>query len=451
MNALLPAQVRGDESPTERQRLNPLEPPSIAKPLRIALLGYRSHPHVGGQGIYLKYVSRALCDLGHQVDVLSGPPYPELDPRVRLISIPSLDLYAVFPNHIRALRWRHLLSWTDFYEWSSMATGGFAEPYTFGRRVVDYLREHRNEYDIIHDNQSLCYGLLTLQKQGWPVIATIHHPITRDRQLALDSATSESQKWLIRRWYGFLKMQSWVVPRLRHIVTVSETSRRDIASEFKCEDTKIAVIGNGIDTGMFCPQPQISRCTARILTTTSSDQPLKGFAVLINAFAQVQKHVPEAELHVIGTLQPNGHNARLLDQLQIRDMVHFKSGLSDQQLVEEYAHATLAVCPSLYEGFGLPAAEAMSCGVPLVSSNGGALAEVVGDGGLLVPAGDSDALAQAIVQVLTQPALAAHLSKAGRSRVEREYCWQRVAARLSDYYWQCLNSKPTAQLRYAND
>lgn len=410
----------------------------MSKPLRIALLGYRSHPHVGGQGIYIKYLSRALSDLGHCVHVLSGPPYPQLDPRVKLIKIPSLDLYSVMPNHLRALRWRHLRSWSDFFEWWSMATGGFAEPYTFGRRVVRYLANKRNHYDIIHDNQSLCYSLLALQKAGWPVIATVHHPITRDRQLALADAVTLGQRLLTRRWYSFMAMQTHVIRRLRHVVTVSQASRIDIANEFGCDVDTITVLGNGIDTDLFCPRTHIDRQPGRLMTTTSSDQPLKGFAILLHALKQVRMRQPATELHVIGKLQPDGRNAQLLTELKLQNCVHFKSGLSDTQLVDEYARASVAVCPSLYEGFGLPAAEAMSCGVPLVSSDGGALREIVGDGGVLVPAGDSRALAAALLQVLEQPDIAQALMIRGRQRVEQHYCWHQVASALSRYYKQCL-------------
>lgn len=412
------------------------------RPLRIALLGYRSHPHVGGQGIYLKYLSRALVRRGHQVDVLSGPPYPELDPEVRLIRIPSLDLYAAMPNHIRALRWHHLKSFTDTFEWWSMATGGFAEPYTFGRRVVRYLQQHRGAYDIIHDNQSLCYGLLELQKAGWPVVATVHHPITRDRDLAVADAHSWGHRLLIRRWYSFLGMQQKVVRRLRHVVTVSECSRRDIAAEFGRSQHLTQVIPNGVDTELFQPQPQIERVPFRIMTTTSSDQPLKGFGVLLEALRRVRERLPEAHLLVIGKLQEGGRNQKLLKELGLEHCVTFRSGISDQELVEEYARASVAVCPSLYEGFGLPAAEAMSCGVPLVSSSGGALAEVVGNAGVLVPAGDSEALAKGICQVLSNRVLAQAMMQMGRQRITQEYCWDRVAERLTDFYHQII---PTLQ------
>lgn len=419
---------------------------AVHRPLRIALLGYRSHPHVGGQGIYIKYLSRALCELGHQVDVLSGPPYPQLDPRVRLIQIPSLDLYSVFPDHVRALRWHHLSSWSDLYEWWSMATGGFAEPYTFGRRVYQHLKGKRDQYDLIHDNQSLCPALLALQRAGWPVVATVHHPITRDRQLALNEAASLGARLLARRWYSFVSMQARVVRKLDHVITVSYASRRDVAHEFGRSIDSIEVIGNGIDTHRFCPLPELERQSWRIITTTSSDQPLKGFAVLLKALQRVRARHPAAHLQVIGKLRPDGSNARLLKRLGLDNCVRFEQGLSDAELVQAYAQASVAVCPSLYEGFGLPAAEAMSCGVPLVSSDGGALGEVVEDAGIVVPAGDSEALADALLRVLEQPALAADLAKRGRQRVEQHFCWQRVAQSLTDYYWRNLLPKAAQEV-----
>lgn len=432
----------------EKDYLTPAESAlntATACPLRIALLGYRSHPHVGGQGIYIKYLSRALVRLGHSVDVLSGPPYPELDPEVRLVRIPSLDLYNV-PNHIRALRWHHLRSWSDTVEWWSMATGGFAEPYTFGRRLVRYLREHGSEYDVIHDNQSLCYGLLDLQTQGLPVVATVHHPITRDRDLALADAKSWGHRLLIRRWYSFLAMQTKVVRKLRHVVTVSECSRRDIATEFGRDAQQTHVIGNGVDTERFRPRPEIPRAAHRIITTTSSDQPLKGFGVLLEALKQVRADLPNAHLVVIGKLQEGGANQRLLHRLDLEHCVSFRSGISDEELVDEYARASLAVCPSLYEGFGLPAAEAMSCGVPLVSSSGGALAEVVGDAGVLVAPGDARALADGIRRVLGNRVLSQALMQMGRQRIVREYCWDRVAMRLTRYYSeQVIHQQSVAQ------
>ena len=198
--------------------------PRPERALRIALLGYRSAPHSGGQGVYIRYLSKALVDAGHSVDVISGPPYPHLDSRVRLVQLPSLDL---FENGLLSLRPRHLTSLTNIIEWSSKLTGGFAEPYTFGRRVVKYLRQHGHEYDLIHDNQSLSYGMLEIQAMGLPLVTTVHHPITSDLRIALSAARNPWQRLLVRRWHAFLGMQKKVVKQLRNVVTVSDCSRQN--------------------------------------------------------------------------------------------------------------------------------------------------------------------------------------------------------------------------------
>ncbi|MFM7783065.1 MAG: glycosyltransferase family 4 protein, partial [Gammaproteobacteria bacterium] len=171
------------------------------RPLRVCLLGYRSHPFGGGQGVYLHYLSKALVELGHQVDVISGQPYPVLDPRVRLIPMPGMNLYE---TGLGSLRPGHLRSWSNVLEWISKLTGGFAEPEAFGRRVLAYLREHAADYDIVHDNQSLAWAMLALQRRGTPLVTTIHHPITSDLRLALSAEPRWWRRLMIRRWYAFL-------------------------------------------------------------------------------------------------------------------------------------------------------------------------------------------------------------------------------------------------------
>ncbi|WP_308367000.1 MULTISPECIES: glycosyltransferase family 4 protein [unclassified Microbulbifer] len=420
------------------------------RPLKICLLGYRSHPHCGGQGVYLYYLSKALVDAGHAVDVISGQPYPELDPRVRLIKMPGLNLFEE-KNPTRALRLRHLLSWTDFFEWWSKLSGGFAEPYTFGRRAARYLREHGRHYDIVHDNQSLCYGLLQIERDGLPVVATIHHPITRDRQLALDAAPDWCYRLLVRRWHNFLRMQIRVSRRLRHIVTVSEQSQRDIVEQFGVAPDQIRLIYNGIDTDIFRPQPDIARTPLRIMTTASADQPLKGLRFLLHALATLRGKYPKLELLVVGRLQEGGATERLLNDLQLQTAVRFVSGISNQQMVDYYASASVVVCPSLYEGFGLPAGEAMACGTPVISSDGGALPEVVGDAGIVVPAGDSDALAKALDRLLADASVRETLGQKGRERIEQHFSWRLAAEHLVHYYLEILGREvpgrhPSAEL-----
>lgn len=407
------------------------------RPLRIALLGYRSQPYGGGQGVYLKYLSKALVELGHRVDVISGPPYPHLDPRVRLIKLPSLDL---FENGLASLRPHHLRSMSNIIEWSSKLTGGFAEPYTFGRRAVKYLRAHRDDYDLVHDNQSLSYGMLQLQAMGIPLVTTVHHPITSDLRIAVAAAKRWWERLLIRRWHSFLRMQKKVVGRLQHVVTVSDCSRSDIARDFGLQPAGIDLVYNGIDTAEFRPLPDIPRRPLRLMATASADAPLKGLRYLLRAYASLLPRYPALELLLVGRPKPGGGTERLLHHLGIADRVQFVSGISTAQMVAYYAEASIAVVPSVYEGFGLPAGEAMACGVPVVSTDGGALPEVVGEAGVVVPARDVAALAEGIADLLEDPARRQALGVAGRQRILEHFSWDVCAREMTHYYQRVLSA-----------
>jgi glycosyltransferase involved in cell wall biosynthesis len=405
------------------------------KPLRIALLGYRSQPYGGGQGVYLRYLSKALVDAGHTVDVISGPPYPHLDPRVRLIELPSLDL---FENGLLSLRPRHLKSLTNIMEWMSKLTGGFAEPYTFGRRAVKHLRRHGHNYDLIHDNQSLSYGMLEIQDMGLPLVTTLHHPITSDLRIALNAARNWWERLLIRRWHAFLNMQKKVVKQLHNIVTVSDCSRQDIARDFGLQPAGISLVHNGIDTEVFRPMPGVVRNPMRLMATCSADAPLKGLRYLLRAYAHLLKQYPELELLLVSKPQPGGKTEKLVRRLGIADKVQFVSGITTQQMVRYYAEAAIAVVPSVYEGFGLPAGEAMACAVPVVSTDGGALPEVVGDAGVIVPVKNVDALVAAIDTLLRSPQARAELGARGQQRIDESFCWHVCARQMTDYYRQVL-------------
>ena len=299
MEALNPARLPLDRHP-EALTLQDLEP---VRPLRICLLGYRSHPYGGGQGVYLRYLSKALLELGHRVDVISGPPYPHLDPGVRLIEMPSMNLYE---TGLLSLRPRHLRSLSNIIEWLSKLTGGFAEPQAFGRRALRYLREHRGDYDIVHDNQSLSYGMLALQREGVPLVTTIHHPITSDLRLALAACRWWWPRLLTRRWHSFLGMQKRVARGLRHVVTVSECSRGDIARDFGLPAERLTLVHNGVDTEVFAPDAGVARKPLQLMATASADQPLKGLAVLLNAFAALLPAHPGLRLLVVGRPRPGG-------------------------------------------------------------------------------------------------------------------------------------------------
>ncbi|MBN4055368.1 glycosyltransferase family 4 protein, partial [bacterium AH-315-K03] len=226
-------------------------------------------------------------------------------------------------------------------------------------------------------------------------------------------------------------------------VTVSEKSREDIALAFGIKNSSISLVYNGIDTKEFRPIPEISKKPFRLMATASADAPLKGIRYLLEAVAQLTLRFPDLELLLVGKPQPGGETEQLIKQLQIADKLHFVSGISTQELVSYYAQAQVVIVPSLYEGFGLPAGEAMACGVPVVSTNGGALPEVVGDAGIQVAVKDSGAIANAVAALLEDSEKRERLGQAGRQRIEQLFCWTRVAQQMTDYYQQVIATQAT--------
>ncbi|MFT5202692.1 MAG: glycosyltransferase involved in cell wall biosynthesis [Candidatus Aldehydirespiratoraceae bacterium] len=408
--------------------------------LRIALLTYRGKPHVGGQGVYVRQISKALADLGHHVEVLGGPPYPILDPRVPLVELPSLDIWAD-PHPMRKPRLWEWKDWTDAAEHISFSTGNFSEPMAFSLRAWRHLRNRRDDFDLIHDNQTLGWGLLKLQQEGWPILETIHHPITVDRKLELEHARTPWEKFGKRRWYAFTKMQTQVGKRMPRIMCVSESSKGDISADHKIPLENIHVVPVGVDPELFLPVPGVERRPGHIVTTASADVAMKGLKFLLEAVAKLrtERHI---ELTIIGKRRPDSHASTVMTQLGLDDCVTFVSGVPDERIVELYSEAEIAVVPSLYEGFSLPAIEAMSCGVPLVATTGGALPEVAGISGetcFLCEPGDSEALATTMRMALDNPELSAKVGAQGRERVINQWSWRHSAEKTLEQYWAVLD------------
>ena len=402
--------------------------------MRVALLSYRSKPHCGGQGVYVRHLARELVAQGHTVEVFSGQPYPELDPGVTLTKVPSLDLYRD-DDPFRTPKPGEYRDLIDVLEVATMWTAGFPEPRTFGLRAARLLRGRLGDFDVVHDNQSLASGLLRIA-EDLPLVATIHHPITRDRELDLASATTFRRRFTLRRWYGFLRMQEKVARRLPTLLTVSENSADDIRTAFGIESERIHTIPLGVNTEMFAPR-QAERVAGRIVCVASADAPLKGVPTLLEAVAKLRTE-REIELVLVSKLAPGGATEKLIDELAIGDVVRTVSGIDDSELADLLASAEIAAVPSLYEGFSLPAVEAMSCGTPLVASRAGAIPEVVGDAGLLVPPGDSEQLAAGLAALFDDPAERRRLGAKGRDRVLERYSWAAVAAKTAAVYERAI-------------
>jgi glycosyltransferase involved in cell wall biosynthesis len=409
----------------------------MRRSLRVALLSYRSKPHCGGQGIYMRHLSRELVALGHTVEVFSGQPYPELDEGVQLTKVPSLDLYRE-PDPFRVPKLAEFRDRVDVEEFLTMCAAGFPEPKTFSTRVARLLRERTGDFDVVQDNQVLGYGMLDIEKMGLPLVTTIHHPITFDRRIDLAQTRNPWRKLTLSRWYGFLRMQGRVARKARKIITPSETSKRDIAKDFGVDPSRMQVILLGVDD-IFVP-PTEPRVPGRIMAMASADAPMKGIATLLEAFAKLRTE-RDVELILVTQPKPGGRTEKLIDKLSITDSVRFVSGISDAELVALMGSAEVACVPSLYEGFSLPTAELMACGTPLIASRAGAIPEVVGPDGLcadLVTPGDVGELEASLAALLDDPERRELYGARGRQRVEELFSWRAVATQVAQVYEETI-------------
>ncbi|MEU6602138.1 glycosyltransferase family 4 protein [Streptomyces flaveolus] len=411
------------------------------RPLDIALLTYKGNPFCGGQGVYVRHLSRELARLGHRVEVIGSQPYPVLDegyPGLTLTELPSLDLYRQ-PDPFRTPKRDEYRDWIDALEVGTMWTGGFPEPLTFSLRARRHLRARRGEFDVVHDNQTLGYGLLG--DIGAPLVTTVHHPITVDRQLELDAADTWQRRYSVRRWYAFTRMQKRVARRLPSILTVSGSSRQEIVDHLGVRDDRVHVVHIGADTDLFSPNRAVTEVPGRIVTTSSADVPLKGLVFLVEALAKVRTEHPAAHLVVVGKRPQEGPVAQAIERYGLEGAVDFVKGISDAELVDLIRSAQVACVPSLYEGFSLPAAEAMATGTPLLATTGGAIPEVAGPDGetcLAVPPGDAGALAAGLTRLLGDPELRARLGHAGRRRVLDRFTWARAAEGTVAHYREAI-------------
>ncbi len=412
----------------------PLDPNG---PLRIAYLTYRGKPHVGGQGVYTRHLTKALVDLGHHVEVYGGQPYPILDPRITLHKLPSLDIFNdLYPGRFPAY-WE-IKSWADAVEVLQFLKGTFGEPRAFSIRAHRALAARVNDFDLVHDNQCLGYGIQQIEKL-FPTIVTLHHPITKDRKLEMDHAPNFWKRRAIGRWYSFVKMQGKVASSMPRVVVVSENSINDIHEDMRVSMDRMRLVPVGVDPELFTPKPHIARKSGHLITTASADVALKGLSYLLEALAKLRT---ERDVHLTIIGKPReGASMDLIRSLGLLDCISFVSGVTDERIVELYAESELAVVPSLYEGFSLPAIEAMSTGICLVATTGGALPEVTGRDGetvLSCPAGDAEALASAIRRGLDDADLRTRIGSAGRQRVVERWSWRHCASLTVDQYREVL-------------
>jgi glycosyltransferase involved in cell wall biosynthesis len=376
------------------------------------------------------------------VDVVAGPPYPDLTEGISLVRLPSLDLYTL-PEYRRfVINPARLNTWPNLVEWLGECGGIFTEPHTFGMRAYNMFRHNgrRDKYDIVHDNQCITGGILKIKQLGLPMVATIHHPITIDRDLALKASKSLWQSLGIRRWYSFVDTQIRVSRELSHLITDSRHSLGEITRDFHLPADKFRVIYCGVDSEVFSEVPGAVRAENRILVINSGDTPLKGLRYLLEAIAELRKERP-VELTIVGTPMKDGYTEGLIEGLKLGDCVTYTGKIETSDLVRHYSSAAMLVVPSIYEGFGLPAAEAMACGAPVISTTAGALPEVVGDAGILVPPGDTRAIVQAVSALLDDGSRRRQMGALGKERVARLFNWDNAAKETAEVYREAIEKQ----------
>jgi len=406
--------------------------------MKICLLSYRGNPYSGGQGIYLKYIAEELVHQGHEVHAIVGPPYPDFMEGVTLHKIPNNHYFIKKGfNIINPAKPFDLFHPINSYEYFNSRWGAFSEISSFTYRAFWLLRQLQPKYkfDLIHDNQSLGYGLLLMKSLGIPIISTIHHPLSIDLKNTLERLTTFKGKMKTVMFYP-LGMQRFVSPRLDKIITVSEKSKKDIHKYFNVPFEKQAVVYNGLNLNIFKPIKGIIKEKRTLIFVGNIEDGKKGFVYLLRALKHLEKKV---KLIVVDGGAPHRKMTnKLIAKLDLVDQIEFKGTASTQDLVAYYSQASLAIVPSVYEGFGFPAAEAMACGTPVIASDGGALPEVVDQAGITVPVRDEICLAKEIDNLIDDEERLATLSKAGLQRVKEKFTWPQAVKKMVRVYEEVL-------------
>lgn len=420
--------------------------------LRIAFVAYRGNMNSGGQGIYLWFLAREMARLGHDVHVLVGPPYPDEMPWATVERLPNeqfwakwvLEQYDQIVPRERPLR---VLSPLSFYELAASRIGFLPEPFAFSvrafRRMADLLRAGRR-FDIVHDVQCLGYGLLGLKALGLPVVTTVHHPLTVDRRASFVRDETFKDAVGTMKFYP-IGMQGFVARRLDTVFTSSEVSARQIARDFRVRPERLRNVRNGLDVELFSPDPAVAKADRTLLCVGRSTDPNKGIRTLIRSLAKLPADV---RLTLVDDDSPDNQVRAWAREVGVEDRLRLTGRVESAELIRLYRAAEVVVVPSRYEGFGLPAVEAMACGTPVVATRAGALAEVIEQtgGGLLAERDDPDSIAARVGELLASGERRALLAKRGRERVVERYAWPRVAAATANVYAELVarRGRPTS-------
>lgn len=415
---------------------------------RLCFVAYRGNMNCGGQGVYLWFLTRELARLGFEIDVFVGPPYPDPMPfaeRVHHIKNQehwakwfTRDYAGMVPREKPLAAFKPL----NLYELAASRLGFLPEPFAFSVRAFTSISARLRagqRWDLIHDVQCLGYGLLGLRALGLPIVTTVHHPLTVDRRASFIRDTNLTEAVGSMQFYP-IGMQSFVARRIDRVLTSSECSAEQIAQDFRVPRANITNVWNGLDTELYSPSDDVVKSETKVLCVGRASDPNKGIRTLIRALGKTPENIT---LTLIDNNHPDNEVWKWAREAGVIDRIEVTGRVPQEKLIAHYRSAALVAVPSRYEGFGLPAVEAMACGTPVVACEAGALREVMdlAKGGITVPIDDVDALANGISELIDQPQRRRVLAETGRMRVNEYFSWQQIAARTAEVYAEVVSER----------
>tara|TARA_A100001388_G_scaffold157385_1_gene117273 strand:+ start:3618 stop:4850 length:1233 start_codon:yes stop_codon:yes gene_type:complete len=404
--------------------------------LKIALLSYRSDPFSGGQGIYIKNISEALHNRGHEITIFSGNPLPEVNKAIKVVRIETPGFFETFDSLERLKIFTSLeknrLNFMDFFE---TFTGTFTEPVFFGERLVKnkYFQETVDEFDIFHDNQSISSYPETVLKK---LVTTLHHPIHVDKEIDLTSEKSFLKRLSIKRWYSFLNFQKKNLKAVKKVISPSLSSKNDICRYFDYPSKNISVIWNGINLD-DCKFHQRGSFNANFVTIISADVPMKNLKTVLKALYLLKQEGIIAKLTIVGDLRED--NNKLIDRLGLTKEITYKSKLPRKQLIQSLNNADIGIAPSKYEGFGFPLVEMIATGLPVIVSDKASLPELAGNAGLIFNSSDSNDLKEKMKELIENAALRNKVAENSKLRRDDFFGWDEYAKKLEDLYKEIIS------------
>ncbi len=387
--------------------------------------------------MYVTSLGRGLAERGHRVRLLSGPPYPDRVDGVETLQLPGENHINSPASHLHSRDPLAVFNPLEFAEYTLARAGSNPEMMAFSMRCYNALRHiHSHDpLDLVCDNQGLGYGLLLIRALGIPVAATVHHPLQVDRAEDIKQTNGLIKK-IRRAIYYPLFMQKTVAARLDRIITVSDFSRDLISRLYKLDTAAMEVVPNGVDHDLYRPLPEVKREPGRLLFVGSTEDRKKGVRYLLEALSGL----PERYRCIIvdGRRYPGRVYARdLAEELMVSHRVSFRDRISVAELIEEYNRAAIMVVPSLFEGFGLPALEAMACGTPLVATTAGALPEVADkECAYFVKPESLSQIKQAVQELESDPLRLERMGRKARERAVSCFSWQRAARRMERIFYE---------------